>query len=91
MSEQKVYTWQEVGKHNTEDNLWIVIHDKVYDVTKYQLQHPGGPIVLSNRAGKHASHAFDLASHSKNAVDNILPRHCIGKIDQNSVMDESQK
>lgn len=36
MSEQKTYTMSEVKKHNTADSLWIVIHNKVYDVTAYK-------------------------------------------------------
>jgi cytochrome b involved in lipid metabolism len=48
--------------------MWIVINDKVYDVTNYQLEHPGGPLVLLGRAGKNASLAFEHASHSKNAI-----------------------
>ena len=35
MSEDKVYTWKEVGQHNSEEDLWVVIGDYVYDVTKY--------------------------------------------------------
>jgi cytochrome b involved in lipid metabolism len=71
--------------------MWIVINDNVYNVTKYQLEHPGGPIVLSNRAGKHASLAFEQASHSKNAIDNVMPKYTIGQIDPNSTMLDTQK
>jgi cytochrome b involved in lipid metabolism len=35
-----------------------VINDYVYDVSKYSIEHPGGPIVLSNKAGRNASLAF---------------------------------
>ncbi len=44
-----------------------------------------------NRAGKHASQAFEQASHSKNALQNVMPKYRIGKIDPNSTMLESQK
>ena len=29
------YSWDEVAKHNGPESLWLVIHDKVYDVTKF--------------------------------------------------------
>ena len=29
------YSWEEVAQHNSADSLWVVIHDKVYDVTKF--------------------------------------------------------
>ena len=46
MSEEKVedvsagkkpptFTWEEVAKHNTAESLWMVVHDKVYDVTPF--------------------------------------------------------
>ena len=34
-NELSKYTWEEVAKHRTSESLWIVIHDKVYDVTKF--------------------------------------------------------
>lgn len=35
MPEVKKFTYAEVKKHNKADDVWIVINDKVYDVTKF--------------------------------------------------------
>ena len=35
MTSQNTYDWEEIAKHNTQEDLWIVIHDNVYDVSKY--------------------------------------------------------
>lgn len=35
MSAVKKYTFAEVKEHNKPTDLWVVIHDKVYDVTKF--------------------------------------------------------
>lgn len=32
---------QEVAKHNKDDDMWMVVHGKVYDVTKFKEDHPG--------------------------------------------------
>ena len=32
---QKEYTVDEVRPHNNKDDCWIIIHDKVYDVTAF--------------------------------------------------------
>ena len=29
------YSWEEVAQHNSAESLWIVVQDKVYDVTKF--------------------------------------------------------
>lgn len=34
-SELPKYSWEEVAKHNSVESLWIVINDKVYDVTRF--------------------------------------------------------
>ena len=31
-----VYTWEEVAKHKSkQDGVWVVVHNEVYDVTKF--------------------------------------------------------
>lgn len=33
-------TYQDVAEHNTKKDLYVVIHDKVYDITKFVDEHP---------------------------------------------------
>lgn len=35
MAETKIFTLEEVAKHNEKKSTWIVIHDSVYDVTPF--------------------------------------------------------
>lgn len=35
-------TTEEIAKHNTPDDLWIVVENTVYDLTEFAPQHPGG-------------------------------------------------
>lgn len=39
----------EIAKHNDAKSCWIVLDSKVYDVTGFMHEHPGGaPIILRN-------------------------------------------
>ena len=31
----RTYTWDEIKEHQSSESLWIVVHDKVYDVTEF--------------------------------------------------------
>ena len=55
MSTTTIYTEEEVAKHAAEDDCWITVHGKVYDVTKFLDDHPGGPEIITDLAGKDAS------------------------------------
>lgn len=34
------FTYEAIKAHNTKDDLWMVVHGKVYDVTKFVDEHP---------------------------------------------------
>lgn len=41
------FTWQEIQKHNTPDNAWVVYMNKVYDVSNWH-EHPGGAVIFTH-------------------------------------------
>lgn len=78
----KTLTLQEVEQHNTKDDLWVIIHGKVYDLTKFLPEHPGGPRIIMKYAGKDATDAFDPI-HPPDIIDRYLDAEaCMGEIDE---------
>lgn len=42
MGEGRLLSVQEIGKHNTSSDCWLVINGQVWDLTDFLEQHPGG-------------------------------------------------
>lgn len=76
----KLYSMQEASEHNTKDDCWVVIDGKVYDVTTYLDEHPGGDDVVLAATGKDATEEFEDAGHSKSAKE-LMETFCIGELD----------
>nr|QKY15277.1 CER1-CER3 alkane-forming complex cyt-b5 component (CER1) [Polytomella parva] len=89
MSEEKTYTLEECKNHNTEKDCWLVIQGKVYDVTEFLEEHPGGFDVIISSTGKDATRDFEDVGHSKTAKKQ-LETYYIGKI-ENSGAESEQK
>ncbi|KAJ5168807.1 cytochrome b5 [Penicillium canariense] len=79
MSDSKQFTLQEVTTHNTKKDLYMVIHDKVYDVTSFVDEHPGGEEVLLDVGGQDGSEAFEDVGHSDEARE-ILDGLLVGTV-----------
>eukprot|EP01065_Artemidia_motanka_P003357 TRINITY_DN11618_c0_g4_i1.p1 TRINITY_DN11618_c0_g4~~TRINITY_DN11618_c0_g4_i1.p1 ORF type:complete len:541 (+),score=225.71 TRINITY_DN11618_c0_g4_i1:60-1625(+) len=54
----RVITQAELKQHDKPGNMWMSIDGDVYDLTKFEKLHPGGPSVLRPYAGKDATDAF---------------------------------
>jgi len=80
----KEYSWDEIKKHNTITDLWVVIDGKVYDVSEFVEEHPGGDGPLMEQAGKDASAAFADVGHSEGALEQ-LGDYVIGVAEQKIV------
>jgi len=52
------YTPAQVAAHNRADDCWISVEGKVYDVTEFMKEHPGGKKLLLSVAGQDASNQF---------------------------------
>ena len=51
-------TMSEVRAHHSRTDLWIVIDNNVYDLTRFVDKHPGGPLALSHAAGHECTDLF---------------------------------
>ncbi|CAJ1949315.1 unnamed protein product [Sphenostylis stenocarpa] len=76
----KVFTLAEVSQHNNAKDCWLVIHGKVYNVTKFLEDHPGGDDVLLSSTGKDATNDFEDIGHSTSAVA-MMDEFYVGDID----------
>jgi len=77
--ETKRFTIAEVKAHNTKGSPWLIIHDKVYDVSKFLDEHPGGEEVLLEQAGRNATENFEDVGHSSDARE-LMKTYQIGNI-----------
>ncbi|KAF4706315.1 hypothetical protein FOZ62_012274, partial [Perkinsus olseni] len=48
-------TMEEVAKHTSETDCWVVVNGQVLDVTDFLPEHPGGKLAIMTFAGKDAS------------------------------------
>jgi protoporphyrinogen oxidase len=74
----KLYTLEEVAKHNKKTDAWIVIDNIVADITEWIPKHPGGSIIMKG-VGKDASKLFHSIGHDEIAKK-MLNKYKIGKL-----------
>ena len=44
--QQKIVSWEEVGKHMIASDCWVVVDGSAYNVTDFLVEHPGGDEIL---------------------------------------------
>lgn len=81
------YTWEEVQKHRTPADAWVVYHNKVYDVSDWY-EHPGGAVIFTH-AGDDMTDIF-AAFHAPGS-HNMMKKFLIGELIPESVSGKDSK
>jgi len=81
----KRFTWQEVAQHNTEESCWVIVGLKVYDVTKWLPEHPGGKETLLLAAGRDCTDLFTCYHPFTDKPTAVLAKYLIGEMDPQSL------
>ncbi len=68
---KRTLTMDEVSKHNSEGDLWVIIEGSVYDLTAFLPDHPGGKKAIMLFAGKDATEEFNML-HPPNVLKKYL-------------------
>jgi len=76
---QKVFTREEVALHNTKDDCYIIVREKVYDVSPFVHLHQGGPNAILNVAGQDATSQVEGPQHP-DTVPQLLSRFLVGVV-----------
>lgn len=76
---------QELAKHNKQDDAWMAIRGKVYNVTRYMDFHPGGIDELMRGVGTDATKLFDEV-HAWVNYEQLLGKCFIGPLRSTGVI-----
>jgi cytochrome b involved in lipid metabolism len=74
------YTLAHVATHNTQANCWTVVFEKVYNITTYIKNHPGGASSISKICGKDGTSLFDNKHGGASSQALILSTYKIGSL-----------
>ena len=82
---QRGYSMEEVKRHNTQHDAWMVLNGKIYNVAKYLPYHPGGPEELMRGVGVDGTELFNSVHKWVNA-ESMLEKCIVGWVE-----DEAEK
>ncbi|OJJ06020.1 hypothetical protein ASPVEDRAFT_140035 [Aspergillus versicolor CBS 583.65] len=71
MEEAALISSSELQKHTTPDDCWIIVHSRIYDITAFLDEHPGGSAIILKYAGNDASKAYDEV-HAPSLIQKTL-------------------
>merc|ERR1711865_1269645 len=73
------YTLEEVAKHVTKGDCWVVVDGNVLNVTNFLPTHPGGELAILTFAGKDATEEFNMI-HPPDVIGKYAPDAVIGEL-----------
>ncbi|KAM0324896.1 hypothetical protein ACHAQA_007862 [Verticillium albo-atrum] len=76
----KTFSTSDVASHNKPNDLYIIVDGDVYDLTKFQDDHPGGKKIIQRVAGKDASKQF-WKYHNEGILKKYKAKLQVGSLD----------
>ena len=84
------WSGEEVGKHNSDKDCWVIIHGRAYDVTEFKADHPGGSKIIMKFAGKDATETYEPI-HPPDTLDKYLAKDKhMGEVNMETVEKEHE-
>ncbi|KAK5091333.1 hypothetical protein LTR05_001516 [Lithohypha guttulata] len=81
----------QLAEHKSRQSCWLAVHGKVYDVTGFINDHPGGAGLLLKSAGKDATSAYQ-SIHNPELISETLPQQALlGEVDTSTIPVEQQE
>jgi len=80
---QKEFTREEVAKHNTLSDFYIIYNNLVFDLTGWLKMHPGGGDVMKKYAGKDCTEDFKMCHAWVNPLG-IIGDRLVGRLKNGS-------
>ena len=77
-----VYSREEVLKHDSVEDAWMIVDQRVFDVTSFLYTHPGGLSITEEYLGRDISSLLrseDVHRHSQTAFE-VLEQYCVGRL-----------
>ena len=89
-------TASELEKHNTKEDCWIAVHSKVWDLTEFIDEHPGGPdsewLIINHsthrQTGTNTRHLVLVRYAGRNATEPFDKVHAPGILEDNLSQDK---
>lgn len=75
----KEFTAEEIAKHNSASDCWVIVKNVVLDLTEFLDDHPGGRESIINFAGKDATESFDML-HEDDVIRRYAPKCVLGRL-----------
>ena len=75
---EATYTLADVAVHNTQADCWTLVFDKVYNISTYIKNHPGGASSISKICGTDGTTVFDNKHGGSSSEALILSTYKIG-------------
>lgn len=86
-----IITSEEVARHrDIKSGVWISVHGKVYDITKFLEEHPGGEEVLLEQAGQDSTESFEDVGHSTDARE-LMQDYLVGVLPKDEVIVQKER